>query len=334
MSFIFISYSRQDQDYVSTLVQALHSHRLPTWLDNRIDYGATWPRVIQDHLEQCEVFLLVMSPQSEDSHWVQCELSLALELRKPIFPLLLEGRRWLSVAAIQTVDVKGNKLPPARFFETVQTYFPSPKATAQSISIQEVAQEQITAPTTSPEPVVTASTTAKPETVFQPLADEPETETPTEIINLRSEKGIDYSRLRNLLEAGEWRAADEETYNVMIQTVGKESGDYFTDQDLLTFPCTDLKTIDSLWVHYSGGKWGFSVQKRIYVECGGKLDGNYPGKAIWHEFCRRVGWRKGQSYVAYSDLTFNLEISPAGEFPLIWGGKGCFLFSRTEACKV
>ncbi|RZM78829.1 toll/interleukin-1 receptor domain-containing protein [Leptolyngbya iicbica] len=125
MSFIFISYSRQDQAYVSTLVQALQSHRLPVWIDDRIDYGTTWPRVIQDHLEQCAVFVVVMSPRSEDSHWVQCELSLALELKKPIFPLLLEGRRWLSVAAIQSVDVLGGQLPPARFFDTVRGYFPT-----------------------------------------------------------------------------------------------------------------------------------------------------------------------------------------------------------------
>ena len=53
MSHIFISYSRQDQAYVTLLAQALESHRLPLWLDDRIDYGTTWPRVIQDQLEQC-----------------------------------------------------------------------------------------------------------------------------------------------------------------------------------------------------------------------------------------------------------------------------------------
>ena len=82
-----------------------------------------------------------MSPRSEDSHWVQCELSLALELKKPIFPLLLDGRRWLSVAAIQTVDVSGGKLPPARFFEVVRGHFPGREATAQSIFIQDDATD-------------------------------------------------------------------------------------------------------------------------------------------------------------------------------------------------
>ncbi|WP_204140664.1 GUN4 domain-containing protein [Halomicronema sp. CCY15110] len=136
MSFIFISYSRHDQAYVSTLVQALQSHRLPIWIDDRIDYGSTWPKVIQNHLKQSSVFLVVMSPQSEDSHWVQCELSLALKLKKPIFPLLLEGELWLSVAAIQTVDVMDGKLPPDHFFETIRGYFPGKGMTDGSIQTE------------------------------------------------------------------------------------------------------------------------------------------------------------------------------------------------------
>jgi hypothetical protein len=132
---------------------------------------------------------------------------------------------------------------------------------------------------------------------------------------LRSEKGIDYTRLRDLLKAGKWREADRETYDVMIRAVGKQSGDYFTRKELLNFPCTDLRTIDRLWVKYSQGQFGFSVQKRIYVECGAKLDGEYPGDTIWREFCNRVGWRKGGSVVDYKDLKANPSFSPAGEFP-------------------
>jgi serine/threonine protein kinase len=132
---------------------------------------------------------------------------------------------------------------------------------------------------------------------------------------LRSEKGIDYTRLRDLLKAGKWREADRETYDVMIRAVGKQSGDYFTRKELLNFPCTDLRTIDRLWVTYSQGQFGFSVQKKIYVECGAKLDGENPGDTIWYEFCNRVGWRKGDSWVDYKDLKANPSFSPAGEFP-------------------
>ncbi len=165
---------------------------------------------------------------------------------------------------------------------------------------------------------------------------------PSPTIELASEKGIDYTKLRDLLEAGDWREADEETYRVMIQAVGKEVGDYFTPNELQNFPCTDLKTIDSLWVKYSNGKFGFSVQKKIYVECGAKLDGSYPGDKIWKEFCIKVGWIIGVDEVPYKNLKADPDLSPPGEFPgrrrgglVGWvGGGGVWLvvslLSRTD----
>ncbi|MEY3298416.1 MAG: hypothetical protein RLZZ597_1676 [Cyanobacteriota bacterium] len=155
--------------------------------------------------------------------------------------------------------------------------------------------------------------------------------------DLRSEKGIDYTRLRDLLKAGQWRDADKETYEVMIRAVGRKSGDWFTSAKLL--PCTDLRTIDGLWVKYSQGKFGFSVQKKIYVECGAKLDGEYPDDKVWLTFCERVGWRKDESYLNYRDLKANPDISPAGEFPGLgevrfsFHWRGC-LFSSSLALRL
>ncbi|MGB3135244.1 MAG: GUN4 domain-containing protein [Nodosilinea sp.] len=73
-----------------------------------------------------------------------------------------------------------------------------------------------------------------------------------------------------------------------------------------------------LWVKYSNGKFGFSVQKQIYVECGARLDGNYPGDKIWYDSCDRVGWRKSGKYLHYNDLQANPSLSPTGEFPAPW----------------
>ncbi len=125
----------------------------------------------------------------------------------------------------------------------------------------------------------------------------------------------------------------------MIRAVGKKSGQWITSNELLNFPCTDLRTIDRLWVKYSRGKFGFSVQKKIYVECGAKLDGEYPGDRIWYKFCDRVGWRKGGKYLNYYDLQANPPLSPNGEFPLGgysvlvvggWEGMWLCLLSRRD----
>ncbi|BAY20996.1 hypothetical protein NIES2100_07400 [Calothrix sp. NIES-2100] len=77
--------------------------------------------------------------------------------------------------------------------------------------------------------------------------------------DLSSEKGVDYSKLRDLLAAGNWKDADMETYRVMIQALGKNEGDYFESEELLNFPCPDLRTIDRLWVKYSNGHFGFKI---------------------------------------------------------------------------
>ncbi|NER79063.1 MAG: NACHT domain-containing protein [Leptolyngbya sp. SIO1D8] len=125
-----------------------------------------------------------------------------------------------------------------------------------------------------------------------------------------------YAKLKQLLQSQKWREANKETYRLMITTVGKEDGQWFDREDLLNFPCEDLKTIDQLWVKASEGKFGFSVQKQIYVSCGAQLNGKYPGDKIWDNFCDLIGWRKAGKYVVnYKDLQASLQYSPTGEFP-------------------
>jgi hypothetical protein len=149
-----------------------------------------------------------------------------------------------------------------------------------------------------------------------------------------------YQKLEELLKAQQWREADEETYRLMITAVGKEGGRFFKREELLNFPCEELLAIDGLWVNYSNGHFGFSVQKQIYVECGGELDGNYPGEEVWERFGDRVGWRKDNGWLLYSQLNPSLS-SPQGIFPVVGGGGCgvvvvCFvgLFSRIQTCRL
>ena len=156
---------------------------------------------------------------------------------------------------------------------------------------------------------------------------------PTQIDDLASEKDIDYTRLRDLLAAKNWKEADEQTFRVMIQAVGTEYGDYFTSDKLLNFPCTDLRTIDHLWVKYSLGHFGFSVQKEIYLSVGGKADGKYY-KETWEKFGDRVGWRVERSWINYSEVTFDTS-SLRGHLPLasrVFGRSS--LASRLVKCNI
>lgn len=126
-----------------------------------------------------------------------------------------------------------------------------------------------------------------------------------------------YARLNNLLKAGNWKAADEETARIMLAVAGRTQRGWFDDDDLKNFPSEDLRTIDQLWINYSGGRFGFSVQKRIYMEGRSKLYGQYPGDTIWHKFCQQIGWMYGGKYVSPKDIIFDAS-APRGHLPCVW----------------
>jgi formylglycine-generating enzyme required for sulfatase activity len=119
MSFVFISYSHKDRDYARRLADSLAACGIEAWIDDRIDYGSRWPHVIQDQVDRCGAFGVVMTPASFHSDWVQSELAYAVRKGKPIYPLLLEGEIWLSVAARQVVRVTGGVLPEAEFYSSL-----------------------------------------------------------------------------------------------------------------------------------------------------------------------------------------------------------------------
>lgn len=80
--------------------------------------------------------------------------------------------------------------------------------------------------------------------------------------DLSSEKGVDYTRLQDLLKAGQWQQADRETKSAMLKAVGGVLEGGLSFKSIKNFPYTDLLTIDRLWVKYSNGRFGFSVQKK------------------------------------------------------------------------
>ena len=117
MSQIFISYSHDDSDYAHRLADALQQRGFQVWIDDRIDYGTTLPQVLQEQLDASAAVILLMSPRSYESDWVQNELARTKAKGKPLFPLLLEGECWLAVQATKYVNVRDGALPPASFYD-------------------------------------------------------------------------------------------------------------------------------------------------------------------------------------------------------------------------
>ena len=93
----------------------------------------------------------------------------------------------------------------------------------------------------------------------------------------------------------------------MLKVVSRESEGWLRYEDVENFSCQDLGTIDKLWVKYSNGKFGFSVQKQIYQE---QIYQGMNGSKEFngHDYVKfgdKVGWRKGGKWLNYSELTFS-----------------------------
>jgi hypothetical protein len=94
----------------------------------------------------------------------------------------------------------------------------------------------------------------------------------------------------------------------------------------------DFHIIDKLWLKYSNGHFGFSVQKRIWQEESDKLD-EFDRNKIYARFCEAVGWRIVNGCLLSSYLNFSLN-APVGHLPVAVAGQGwsaaSFLDSLTE----
>jgi hypothetical protein len=141
---------------------------------------------------------------------------------------------------------------------------------------------------------------------------------------------MDYRKLRDYLAQGKWEEADKETERVMLAVAKREEEGWLDDENIDNFPCEDLRTIDQLWVKHSDGKFGFSVQKRIYKGLGGTRE--YNGE-IWQKFGDKVGWRKEGSWLYYKNITFDRK-APEGHLPGVsrfefqWDGLVQIMFTK------
>lgn len=128
---------------------------------------------------------------------------------------------------------------------------------------------------------------------------------------LRSDVGVNYTQLDRLLAEGRWNKADEETAALMLKVCDRQKEGYLRVSDIANFPCIDLGTIDTLWVKYSNGRFGFSIQKRIWDEVGGCKDAD---NETYCEFGDRIGWRVNNRWLGVDRLSLSAE-SLYGYFP-------------------
>ena len=138
--------------------------------------------------------------------------------------------------------------------------------------------------------------------------------------------GGNLQKLEELLQARKWKEADKETEKIIHQLSREEvpEGSLYrhtlfvndlSDEHIRVLPEKDLNIINNLWLKHSNGRFGFSVQKRIWKSLGGRPYPNY-NTEIGQNFGDIVGWRKEGDWVYYSDINYSLT-APPGHLPII-----------------
>src|SRR5215212_8318020 len=88
MADVFISYAREDQDFVRKLQDALEDHNRNTWIDWKdVPLTAKWKEEVFSAIEQADSFAAVMSPDFIVSKPCQEELDHAAHDNKRMVPL-------------------------------------------------------------------------------------------------------------------------------------------------------------------------------------------------------------------------------------------------------
>jgi hypothetical protein len=124
-----------------------------------------------------------------------------------------------------------------------------------------------------------------------------------------------FQKLEALLKAGKWQDANLENRELMRKLTKQGQRGWLTPEDVKNFPRQELRKMDQLWVKYSNGKFGFSVQKQIWLDLGGKLDGEFDYDTF-EKLSLRVGWIKNKINDSYDfTYTFSTNALP-GHLPV------------------
>lgn len=138
-----------------------------------------------------------------------------------------------------------------------------------------------------------------------------------------------YSRLRDLLAAGDLDAADIETANLLFDGLADQHGDV-SPEALERCPAAMLQIIDGLWSTSSHGRQGFSMQQQLYRELGGSRESLISQDLeLFARFTQAVAWPTlaGVGFVLPDELKVPVPaaihddgLPPPGHLPLrCWG---------------
>ena len=116
MSYVFISYSRKDKEFAIRLAADLEGKGTKVWIDQSgIQAGDQWRKSIQQALDGCKALVLIISPDSMASEYVEKEWQYILTKGKRIIPVLYRTAENISfeLIGLQHIDFRSEDDYPA-----------------------------------------------------------------------------------------------------------------------------------------------------------------------------------------------------------------------------
>jgi GUN4-like/ARM-like repeat domain, GUN4-N terminal len=131
---------------------------------------------------------------------------------------------------------------------------------------------------------------------------------PMGLVPIVSDLGLDYGEIQLLLLQEDYEEADRQTFAKMCELAGPTAAKrkWFYFSEVPQFPVADLQTLDRLWEVYSEGKFGFTVQRSVWLGV----------NQVWEDLWPKIGWKQGLTWTRYPGaFTWDLT-APRGHLPL------------------
>jgi hypothetical protein len=124
---LFVSYAREDSAAAKELLSQLASQpNFHVFTTNKISAGEDWQSKIKKELSQSDYFLVLLSPTSLQSKWVQFELGAAWGLNKFIIPVVTSQevvkRLPLKFEGLRVVELKDLKTKPESIGQIIKSH--------------------------------------------------------------------------------------------------------------------------------------------------------------------------------------------------------------------
>ena len=127
-----------------------------------------------------------------------------------------------------------------------------------------------------------------------------------------------YETLQNLLKENKWLEADKETVRLILAIAGEEEIENLRPEEIASIDCSELQVIDRLWLNYSGDRFGFSVQAKVYQDLGGDEQSTIEQDAnLIQKWGDKLGWRQNGKWLKCSDLDYSEQAADGG-LPGLW----------------